>query len=141
MRDFDCFYQSEIYNLFKDHECGGLFTSMGQNSLCYTKTYEFMSKGVGTSLMRLYYRPACAQAKHAQCIDIVGDDTIGWCGKCRQSSQLSNYYNRQQKILQKNNYYNKYNKRYYNKTTDIANNNKRYHSTTTKTANKIKILQ
>ena len=42
---------------------------MGQNPICYTKAYELMGKGVGTGLVGLYYRLACAQARHAQCLD------------------------------------------------------------------------
>ena len=42
---------------------------MGQNPFCYTKVCELIGKGVGTSLVGLYYRPACAQIRHVQCLD------------------------------------------------------------------------
>jgi len=45
--------------------CGGPFVSIGQNPFYYTKAYELIGKGVGIGLARLYYRPACAQARHS----------------------------------------------------------------------------
>ena len=37
-----------------------------------------MGKGVGTSLVGLYYRQACAQARHAQCLDRVENAAAGY---------------------------------------------------------------
>ena len=51
---------------------------MGQNSFCYTKACKLMDKGVGTSLVGLYYRLACAQARHAQCLNRVENATTGY---------------------------------------------------------------
>lgn len=45
--------------------CVGAFYINGPKPVCYTKAYELMDKGVGTSLVGLCYRPACAQARHA----------------------------------------------------------------------------
>ena len=51
---------------------------MGQNPFCYTKACKLMGKGVGTSLVGLYYRQACAQARHAQCLDRVENAAAGY---------------------------------------------------------------
>ena len=44
----------------------GPFYVDGPEPLCYTKACELVGKGV-TSPLELYHRPACAQARHAQC--------------------------------------------------------------------------
>ena len=51
---------------------------MGQNPFYYTKACELMGKGVGTGLVGLYYKLACAQAKHAQCLDKVENAAASW---------------------------------------------------------------
>ena len=65
---------------------------MGQNPICYTKAYELMGKGVGTGLVGLYYRLACAQARHAQCLDRAENATASWTSLRAQqvTSQLNN---------------------------------------------------
>lgn len=44
-----------------------------------------MGKGVGTNLIGLHYKPACAQARHAQYLD--GTETVRQIGhsKCSHS--------------------------------------------------------
>ena len=50
---------------------------MGQNPFCYTKAYELVGKGVETSLVGSYSKPAYAQARHAQCLDKIDNDAAG----------------------------------------------------------------
>ena len=43
----------------------GPFHINGPKHVCYTKALELVGNGVGTGLVWLYFRPACAQARHA----------------------------------------------------------------------------